>query len=457
MKKITILLLFIPLFFTNCSKDEDETQLIINELPDFSVVNISRETNWDLMVLDKNDYYFIKTNLINNTTPKSALFHSSAVNKDFSLFFDDNGLIDKVVVNDYIFVFGNFNGEKVDIGIINPSGETEILREVETGYDWDGLNKLVNKKGSSNEVVRWTSHAIRGLGCAFSVASATATFGLGSVLAGITCANFAVRLADDIFEWGLDEYLDTFEGATVAFSCATLQHDCIMGASSLAFDELTDDTTELENVTGPLEFIRSALDNGYFKSAYFDFNDNQVPEGWEFLSTGSPGSDISNGRMNAYVTDGRGDLTKTAQVSNATSEIVLEMDANFVYSYWGNKGMFNLHFGDKILQFRAGEEDYDHPEGVSANEVYYYDGTSGYFIHEETSPIIYGVYHLKLTMNESSYEFVGIDPNGDEAFRINIDPDSYFDFKDIDQLKFIIVSTTNNSSWIDNLRITVVE
>ena len=130
------------------------------------------------MVVGKNDYYFINAN---NSVPENVLFHSSETNNDYSIFFTDNGYLDKVVVDDYIFIFRNFNREKVDIGVIYPDGKIEILREVETGYNWDNLNLLsgrVKATESRSDLIRWTGRIVARVPCAIAAAKAIVSHGI---------------------------------------------------------------------------------------------------------------------------------------------------------------------------------------------------------------------------------------------------------------------------------------
>jgi hypothetical protein len=198
----------------------------------------------------------------------------------------------------------------------------------------------------------------------------------------------------------------------------------------------------------------STLATEDFKTEFFDFNDNKVPDGWIFKTMKN--ADISNGRINVHPNDGGANLTKEGIVPISTKEIILEMDAYIAYSYWGLISYFQIYKGDKLLQFRTGEEDYDHPTGNIANAVLYREGSNDYeYLYEALSPTVTGVYHLKLIMNDSGYEFIGVDPNGIESFRIHINPDKYFGFNEIDKIRFSTVSQTDNSGWIDNLKITV--
>jgi hypothetical protein len=200
MKKYIYLVFIIPLFLTSCSKEDDDPEVNLLELPNINVVDISQESDWDYWVFSENDYYFIKVNST-STLPEAVLYHSSEINKDFSIFLNEDGLVDKVVLDNHIFVFRNFNGNFVDLGVIYPNYEIEIFRELETpNYNWETLtfNKTSSSKDFTNELIRWTGHTIAGIPCALSVAAALPTGGVSLITTGITCGVFLARLTGDI-------------------------------------------------------------------------------------------------------------------------------------------------------------------------------------------------------------------------------------------------------------------
>ena len=271
MKKFIYILLIIPLFFTSCNDDDDEPKLA--DLPDISVVDISQESDWDYWVAGKKDYYYIKANS-SRTLPVAALFHSSEANKDYSIFFTDNGKIDKVVVDDYIFVFRNFNGNHVDIGIIYPNGEIETFREIETpNYNW---NKLTLSKSLAewSDVVRWTSRAVAGVPCAISVVAAIHTAGLAIPAAAWTCGNYLLSLGVDIAvnegntHNGFTDLVGIYSLVSTQHSCNTVVDpttlaSCLSGVASTALSELADGLEELENRKDDVRITEAALEHGY--------------------------------------------------------------------------------------------------------------------------------------------------------------------------------------------------
>lgn len=468
MKKISLSLLVILIFISSCTKDSSEE--VIDEkkaMPQLSVIDISQESDWDYWVLGTEDYYFIEAGI--NNLPKAALYHSSSINKDFSIFFNDEGYVDNVVFEDHIFIFRNFKGNQLDLGVIYPDGSYKLFRDLETpSFNWDSLifNKLTETKDFKHELIRWTGHAIAGVPCALSAAAAIPTGGLSLISAGVTCGMFLTRITGDVLENdfnienGLNDFMEVYDIFGTIAACATLEgFECAHGVISFAYDVLTDDELEIEEHSEDILEINYLLSLDVFKTEFFDLDDNKVPEGWDFVVIRN--AIISNGRINAYVNDGGGILSKEGVVSGTTKEIILEMDAYIAYSYWGLKSIFRIYKGDDYLGFRTGEEDYDHPKGNIANEVLYHGSSGNNYIYESLSPTITGVYHLKLTMNELGYEFVGVDPNGTESFKINIKeedyPNYYFDFREIDEIQFYTVAQTDNNGWIDNLKVTVKE
>ena len=274
------LILFLPLLFTNCSKDE-ETEPDSISLSKLNVVEISETFEWDYWVFGRKDYYFIKENT-SGTKPKAALYHSSAVNKDFIIYFNDEGFVDKVVFEGHIFVFRNFNGNMVDMGVIFPNKEVQVFRGLETpNYNWETMlsNKSSDIKNQDlkSELIRWTGHAIAGIPCALSAAAAVPSGGISLVTAGITCGIFLARLTGDIavtdfnIENGLDEM---FMNGSNPIDVGGTVLDCALNGlytagciSGIIYDGyyLYNDYSEYIDTTASqvLQLLTGALDHGY--------------------------------------------------------------------------------------------------------------------------------------------------------------------------------------------------
>jgi hypothetical protein len=261
---IPLILIMIMPFLSDCKKEEKE-----KKLPDISIIDISDETEWDYEVVGKEDYYFIKTN---NSSPEVVLFHSSEANKDYSIFISENGTLSKVVVDDYIFVFDNFNGTKVDMGIIYPDGTIEIFREVDTEYDWgkSGL-KGGHAVEAWSDIVRGAARVAAGVPCALSIVATIASHGALLPLALWKCGNFLLKLSADVIENDLEihngftDFAEVYGGAYTTANCITgpTGVGCLSGVASGALHTLADHLEEMENSSEDVQVAESALGHGY--------------------------------------------------------------------------------------------------------------------------------------------------------------------------------------------------
>ena len=268
MKKFYLLTLVLMIFslYTGCKKDNGNEKK--PDPPDLSVINISQESEWDYMVLGKSDYYFVKAK--NSSSPEAVLFHSSEANKDYSIFID-NGKIDKVVVDDYIFLFRNFNGNKVDLGVVFPNGEVKVFRELETDYDWDAQQCIGGKSTEAwSDVIRGASRVAAGVPCALSVAAAIGSSGIATPVALWTCGNFLLGLTADVMQNdfevhnGFTDFTNQYGLASTAVSCSSGDPvGCLSDLSSGALSEWADHQEEIENRQDDIQILEGALEYGY--------------------------------------------------------------------------------------------------------------------------------------------------------------------------------------------------
>lgn len=266
---ILLLLCGIIMVSPSCKKESDSNDQSSSKIniPPISIIDISKESNWDYWVIGKKDYYFIRAS---STKPEAVLFHSYADDEEYSIFFKSSGLPDKVVANNYIFIFDNFDGKKVDIGVLYPSGEIEIIREVESGINWDEI-LLKNSQGTEawSDVIRWTGRAVGGIPCALSVAATLSTSGIAWPLAAWTCGNYLLGLSSSIatdygVNNGFTEFVNTYSMASTSLSCGSGEAiSCLSGITSSAFEDWADDLEEIEERDSEIQVVVSALEYGY--------------------------------------------------------------------------------------------------------------------------------------------------------------------------------------------------
>lgn len=279
-KPISLLIVTITLLtIFSCNKDENSQP----DIPDINIIDISGESNWDYYVLGSKDYYFIKTN---GSVPEAVLFHSEDAGYDYSIFFTDNGYLDKVFVEDYIVSFKNPNGNKIDIGIIYPDGNVEILREVETDFNWDNYQlKRSNSINTWSDVIRWKGRVVSGVPCGLSVAATIATSGVGTPLAVWACDNYLLGLSTDIMESefevhiGYTDFIDAWgtQGTIASCSGGDAFLECASDLTSSGFSAWADHREEIEEKRkDDVQLIDAALEYGY--------GDIQITLAWDNIA-----------------------------------------------------------------------------------------------------------------------------------------------------------------------------
>lgn len=278
--KNSIFLLTLCIILSCGGSDDPEPDILDNpdlkqEFPDIAVVDISQESDWDYFVGGNEDYYFINANE-NNDLPKEVLYYSAEADKKFTTIFKDNGLIDKVIIEEYTLVFRNFEGTKVDVGILYPNGDIENLRQVDTNFDWQnivsGKTSIRKRAEAWSDVVRWTGRAIQGIPCAISAVVAASTGGtIGLPLFIGACVPYLLELSADILENefeiqnGFTEFVGFYDTTTMGISCLIDLDplDCFTDLAGEAFSELADNLETLENNDSSLNAISASLETGY--------------------------------------------------------------------------------------------------------------------------------------------------------------------------------------------------
>ena len=132
------LLAIIGLFMTACNNlvdpdDDDGNQ------KDFAIVNISQETDFDYLFLNKKDGSRIYYNIDEDTGLPTRLYIKPKKDSDVgaTFLFKENGLPDKVITNGHVFLMGNFREYQYDMAIISPNGDVEYAYNIETDINWD--------------------------------------------------------------------------------------------------------------------------------------------------------------------------------------------------------------------------------------------------------------------------------------------------------------------------------
>jgi len=255
MKKLFSLLL-LAVFLTNCDEQED-----VPIAPDISIFDVSEDTEWDYWVVGEGgDNIFVN---VRNNKPTSVYYTPDPQQEGYSVFFDDNGLPDKLVINDHIFVFRNYSGTKVDAAVILPDGTINIARDVETGFDWNE-NALKSVSADPSDWLRWTGHALGAAACTAGILAGPATFGLSWVVTGIGCGATLVSIATEFLPEDY-EVLGLSASAVGSIAAAVgcvndLGVSCALGTASTAYSlmsinqEMMEDNEDVQVTISALEY-----------------------------------------------------------------------------------------------------------------------------------------------------------------------------------------------------------
>lgn len=245
---------------------------IKKDLPDFSVVDISKEPNskWDYWIVGKQEYFYIEEE---NSKPKSVFYHSFKENKDYGIYFDSKGLPNKVIADQYIFLFDNFKGNQLDLGVLYPSGEFEIAREIKTDFVWPDSPKSskayesFQSPQSKADFIRGTGRIIGAIPCVTSGAAALISGGFAIPLALWTCGNYFVSMANNFFEDanvenGFTEFVDTYHIAGTVYSCTNPDiSSCLSSLAKAGLEKYADYVEEIEFREEDIVKLEKALAN----------------------------------------------------------------------------------------------------------------------------------------------------------------------------------------------------
>lgn len=233
-------------------------------LPDFSVVDVSEDCKWDYWVVGKEEYFYIDEE---NSKPKSVFYHSFKKGKDYGITFDSNGLPSKVLTDNFIFLFDNFNGNKVDLGIISPSGEIQVVREIKTDFVWPTPLKSSQSKA---DIIRWTGRILGAIPCVTSGAAALVSGGAAIPLALWTCGNYFLSMANNFFddagvENGFTRFIRDYKLGTTVYNC-TANPDfsaCLISLANKGLSSYADYIEEMEKKEDEVRVAEASLYAGY--------------------------------------------------------------------------------------------------------------------------------------------------------------------------------------------------
>lgn len=187
-------------FATN-SKGTSYGDTLIFKTKEFSIAAIDlRDQNyeWDYWVVSNDSGYFFIN--LENGRPVSAYVKPIPAQEGFTVFLNDQGLPYKMVIDGFILLFENFRDNLVDASIVYPSGQIEIIRDIEIDVELTGLKNIYFSP--NNE---WTIFGLKTVGNALRVASCIASLasiptGVGVILAGAACSSAMLSMISQAYD-----------------------------------------------------------------------------------------------------------------------------------------------------------------------------------------------------------------------------------------------------------------
>jgi len=210
-------LVFLMLLIT-CKSDENEHDK--NADPDIFALDISKETDWNYMVVGKDgSSVFISVNELNNIPTRMFLKPDKNSDDGFTILFKENGLPDKMINKGHILYFGNFNGYKFDLAIIYPNNRIEYFYDIETDINFDAYNER-SVTGHGRSILSDFFDSLGFSGHALGISTCVASIFYPPALLG--CASYVVSeighvVVDKVFDGYTADLAHTIINA---FGCA---------------------------------------------------------------------------------------------------------------------------------------------------------------------------------------------------------------------------------------------
>ena len=355
--------------FIGCKKDKPEVPENTDHEDELLIVYIGEETNWDVMIAGKDGSSAFLNVDENSDGLVTKLYFKPDKNSDegFSIFFQKNGLPETVVVGDYIFYFGNYRKNLVDVALIHSDNTIEYFYDIDAQIDWGSYFEMSNMSRKSNISCmcgaccnNWTELTQKQITDALKLATCTlgiltSPTGIGIPLLVLSCGTAIVSVVNDYvlpeIIPGLSEISNEVGMYTDFVSCLTGNLvSCIQGAASYAdsetanfFGNLFDNPTIVQASAWLSVGIEITVGNlQKFKELGIVINDGNNPpqiEGTYFVSPLTlVRSNFSDALPGTVYWIGNGNMDVTFSEQNNTSRTV-KLDYSIANGYETGNGL----------------------------------------------------------------------------------------------------------------------
>ena len=184
--------LFLLPLLTSCNKDKKDDDPLLDG--NYAVDLTDQGLDWDYMIVNDQGNYVLARE--EGGMPTTIFVKPTSSHDGYTIYVDDNGLPSRMVIDDFIFLFDNFNGNKADVAVVSPDGGVEIFREVEGQLDWDeAYTKGTLEIETWSSTLNIVSHVTGGVSCLAGITGTVMTAGAGWPLTVLGCSGFAMGLA----------------------------------------------------------------------------------------------------------------------------------------------------------------------------------------------------------------------------------------------------------------------
>ena len=190
------------------------------------------------------------------------------------MYFKDNGLPDKIIVQEHVVIFSNYADSKVDIAVVSPNGSIEVSRKVPIDLnDIPSFSQHLESGKVAKTILRkWSKESVleaAGIVLSVGACAGAAATGAGLLLLGAVCGNAIYKVYSAL----QPEKSVPLEGASIGIGIITCGTELVTinpvyvmecGALITHISELalaSSDASE-ERVSDSIQLAEAALEYG---------------------------------------------------------------------------------------------------------------------------------------------------------------------------------------------------
>jgi hypothetical protein len=251
-------------------------------IKDLYVIEIQNDTEWDCLVIGKGgETFYLKT----ENSLLSIVYYKPLPNEDgYPVFFDNEGIPSKIIIDDYIFLFGNYRQTLVDIAVASPNGEIMVYRDIQANYDLTlGQTKSYYTSNDLSDFIRIGARSLSTVGCAVGII--TVETGVGAALAAVSCGSLFLNLVADLKPANyqvLGLSASTIGTIGTVINCGSLNiPSCIVGTASAGMSYSAGELVKIEERKEQVEVATGQLKTNLIvkTSEVTDFTENSATIG----------------------------------------------------------------------------------------------------------------------------------------------------------------------------------